>query len=104
MGTVSELDTCVSIGPGPPAGSVTVTQSVMVTVPVCCLVVGVVLEGEVRRGCGGVSPSVVGVDDTELIVKTVCGEDVGTGTGVISVRSEEVDDVGLGTGVISVNS
>lgn len=104
MGTVSELDTCVSTGTGPPAGSVTVTQSVMVTVPMCCLVVGAVLEDKVRRGCGEVPPSVVGVDDIEFIVKTVCGEDVGTVTGVISVRSEEVEDVGLGTGVISVNS
>lgn len=104
IGTVSEPDICVSTVPGPPADSVTVTQSVMVIVSVCCPVAGIVIETEVGRGCGAVSLPVVEVDDPELTVKMACGEDVGTGTGIISVRSEEVKDVGSCTGVISVNS
>lgn len=87
IGTVSEPDICVSTVPGPPAGRVTVTQSVIVTVPKCCPVEGIVIECEVGRGCDGVSLPVLEVDDAELIVETVCGEDVGTGTGVISVNS-----------------
>lgn len=137
MGTVSDSEICVSPGPEPGSvtviqsvlvtvpmccpeagvvvedefrggcagsGSVTVTQSVLVTVPPCCPVVGVVVEGEVGSGCVGVWLSVVGGSGTVVVVKVVCGDDVGTGTGVTSVNSEDADDVGTGTGVISVNS
>ena len=104
MGTVSDSGICVSSDPGPPAGIVTVTQSVIVTVPMCFPVAETVIEGKVAGGCAGVSPSVEGVGDTELVVKVAPREDVCTGTGVISVNSDEVDGAGAGTGVISVNS
>lgn len=82
MGTVSDSGICVPSDSWPPAGIVTVTQLVMVTVPMCFPVAEIVGEGEVGGGCPAVSPSVDGVGDTELVVKLVSREDVCTGTGL----------------------
>lgn len=103
-GTVSDSGICVSSDPRPLAGIVTVTQSVMVTVPTCFPVAEIVIEGGVGGGCAGLSPSVEGVGDIEVVAEVVPREDACTGTGVISVNSNEVDGAGAGTGVISVNS